>query len=354
MTAVRTTLRVSAVTALVMLLVELIAHAGVLAHQSRNAVTFESLAAPVKENYAHMRPADVEELLRDTAASRWRYEPVAGLVVEQQHTRFINVNAEGARSNGTGFNAIDGAIWFFGGSTTFGYGVADNETIPAYLEARLQRPVLNLGVPGHYSVLETRLLSQYLRVGYRPALAVFLDGVNENCESDIAEAELGGLVALSQNGYWWQPARPVVVASRLLLAKAARLAGWIDNDTNKLELTCRSAGREFPLASMTSRSLAERAAICRLYALECRTFVQPFAGMHGRHEVPADNFSAVYLRGLYEHLEPAWRRSNATFVTMALDSLQHHAYVDDVHYSAAAHRLLAAAIADRLSVTVDP
>ena len=38
---------------------------------------------------------------------------------------------------------------------------------------------MNLGVKGDASLKENRLLDHYLRTGYRPAMAIFLDGINE-------------------------------------------------------------------------------------------------------------------------------------------------------------------------------
>ncbi len=352
MTRLRSVYLICATAAVLMLVSELVAHLGLLAYQSKPAPTLAGLPGPVQHNYSHMPPADVAVLLQDTAASRWRYEPIVGFVAEQQHTRFINVNAKGIRSNGTGNNPIDDAIWFFGGSTAFGYGVADRETIPAFLEAQMGKPVINFGVPGHYSVHETRLLSQQLRLGFRPSMVVFLDDVNESCEADIAEAELGDLVARSQRGYFWQPAGPVLLASRIVLARTMRTLGLVErSNPNTLELTCEVAARRFPLAELTARALTERGAICRLYELDCRTFIQPFATVHGRFDAPVDEATAAYLGGLYEHLEPVWRNSDVTFLVTALDTLEHHAYIDEVHYSASAHRLIAEVMAGRLAAT---
>ncbi len=59
---------------------------------------------------------------------------------------------------------------------------------------------------------------------------------------------------------------------------------------------------------------------------------------------------ALY-RALYAHLEPVWRSARIEFITDALDELPRHPYVDAMHYSAAANRSIAAAIALRLPGT---
>jgi hypothetical protein len=124
--------------------------------------------------------------------------------------------------------------------------------------------------------------------------------------------------------------------------------GATPDDPERLTFNCRRTGTDVPLAATHARMMAERAAICRLYGFTCTTFVQPFAGVHGR----TDGFTAEFhegegreLRRLFDYLERNWRDAGATFVTGALDGDDRHGFVDEVHYSAAASRRIAAAIA---------
>lgn len=78
-------------------------------------------------------------------------------------------------------------VWAFGGSTMFGWGVSDNETIPAHLAAALQRnipeatiEVMNFGQPYFYSSSELAYFAELLRSHPAPALALFLDGLNDS------------------------------------------------------------------------------------------------------------------------------------------------------------------------------
>ena len=87
------------------------------------------LADVVKANYAHMASADVDAMLRVTNSLRFRFAPWVGYRQGETTSRFVNVDAYGIRSNGPAprdVTTIQGAVWFFGGSTTFGYGVADH------------------------------------------------------------------------------------------------------------------------------------------------------------------------------------------------------------------------------------
>lgn len=76
-------------------------------------------------------------------------------------------------------------IFMFGGSTMFGYGVADADTIPSALQAYLRQQtgqpvaVYNFGSSGYFSVQERVLFEQLLLAGHYPDLAIFLDGLND-------------------------------------------------------------------------------------------------------------------------------------------------------------------------------
>ena len=338
-------------TAIVLVLAEAGTHVAIKTfHWVAPALSYQKLPEPARRNYAHMTPAEVDELLRVTGSLRFRYAPLVGFVQEATTSQFVNIDAYGIRSNGRGtrpITALEGATWFFGGSTTLGYGVADHETIPAQLEQILGRPVVNFGVRGHASPMENRLLNRYLRLGYRPALAIFLDGINESCDQDLFDDDLTQLVARMQDGSDWRFGEPVLYAYTRISRKLRRMRGLAVDPPDTLDVTCADAGRRIPLRTIHGRTLAERDAICNLYKVECRTFVQPFAGIHGRHDDKAftDSVDARYLRVLWDHLENSWREAGATFVTDALDGSDHHAFVDSAHYSAEASRLIAAAIA---------
>src|SRR5262245_19902903 len=76
-------------------------------------------------------------------------------------------------------------VWAFGGSTMFGWGVPDDETIASHLAKILSRTlperavtVVNHGHSYFFSSQELALFQTLLRRGGRGDFAVFLDGVN--------------------------------------------------------------------------------------------------------------------------------------------------------------------------------
>jgi hypothetical protein len=77
-------------------------------------------------------------------------------------------------------------LFVFGGSTTFGYGVSDAETVPAQLRDCLgalapgiRVSVYNFATPNHFSVQERIRLEQLLLSGHVPRVAIFVDGFDE-------------------------------------------------------------------------------------------------------------------------------------------------------------------------------
>jgi len=95
-------------------------------------------------------------------------------------------------------------VWFFGGSTMFGFSLQrDEHTIPsevARLAAASGRPlrVRNFGAPGYVNFQETVLFAQLLGARRPPDLAVFYDGINDK-SLQIANA-FGGLGYLGEPG----------------------------------------------------------------------------------------------------------------------------------------------------------
>ncbi|CAA7627529.1 SGNH/GDSL hydrolase family protein [Magnetospirillum sp. SS-4] len=110
----------------------------------------------------------------------YRMTPYAG--------KHFNIVEDGYRANGAGpqdLRAEGRKVFVYGGSTAMGIGVADDETIPAYVEQALRAAgrddiqVFNFGVVSYYSTQERIALERHLTAGVKPDVAVFIDGVND-------------------------------------------------------------------------------------------------------------------------------------------------------------------------------
>jgi hypothetical protein len=117
------------------------------------------------------------------------FEPYTDSTDPPVRGTFVNVDAAGFRhSRDQGPWPPDPArhnVFLFGGSTTFGYGVSDADTIASYLQPMLsatgERPtsVYNFGHSGYYSTQERILFERLVIAGHRPDTAIFIDGLND-------------------------------------------------------------------------------------------------------------------------------------------------------------------------------
>jgi hypothetical protein len=135
---------------------------------------------------------DVRAMLAETWNRRFRFHPYAQFVEGPFAGRFVNVHEAGFRSVGADrqapwppepgrFN-----VFCFGGSTMFGYGVRDGQTIAAALQRALAQAdagrevaVYNFGQGWHQSEQQRVLLESLLTAGFRPDVVVMLHGLND-------------------------------------------------------------------------------------------------------------------------------------------------------------------------------
>ncbi len=140
--------------------------------------------------YPGWRADEIRQLLRETWNRPITWEPFTESRERRFQGRFVNVHPSGFRlSHGQGPWPPDPArenVFVFGGSTTFGYGVADDETIVSSLQALLDQRLgagrtacYNFGRGAYYSSGERILFQELLTTGEGPRVAVFIDGLNE-------------------------------------------------------------------------------------------------------------------------------------------------------------------------------
>jgi hypothetical protein len=125
-------------------------------------------------------------------AETYIYQPWVGFSERVFHSERLNVDeAMPMPTRRTWQNSDRGerpplVIWTFGGSTMFGWGVPDDETIASHLAKTLARTlpersvtVINYGHSYFFSSQELALFQTLLRRGERCDFAVFLDGLND-------------------------------------------------------------------------------------------------------------------------------------------------------------------------------
>jgi lysophospholipase L1-like esterase len=131
----------------------------------------------------------ITQLIGETRKLSQTYEPYTQFKEHPYSGKYVNVDPRGFRpiGNHNPWPPRPGEfiVFVFGGSTTFGYGVPDNLTIPAQLQEQLvsdygvSANVYNFGRGSYYCVQERLLFEKLLLSGFVPDMVVFIDGLND-------------------------------------------------------------------------------------------------------------------------------------------------------------------------------
>jgi len=150
-------------------------------------------ASPAYQGYPWVQEFWKEEYLRRGTVFEDRYVPFLIWGEKPFHGEYINIDESFMGSLRRTVNSLGPAcdqaprkvIWMFGGSTVFGWGVPDTETIPSNLSRELNSAgsgcfvILNAGAEGYVTNQELLLLVEALKTGQRPDMVIFYDGVND-------------------------------------------------------------------------------------------------------------------------------------------------------------------------------
>ncbi len=140
--------------------------------------------------YPDLSPADIDLLQRDSYRLRMVYEPFVEFRVAPTKTKFIEVTDAGFRKGLTYQpwppSKRDRVVFVFGGSTTFGYDVKNEDALPCAIQNQLNSlyprqsvQCYNFGCGYYFSSQERILFETLLVKGFVPDLAIFVDGVND-------------------------------------------------------------------------------------------------------------------------------------------------------------------------------
>ena len=130
---------------------------------------------------------EYKALIENTRSIGITYHPWLGHLVKDISSEYVNVK-KGERLTinknklRTKLGEGENDILFLGGSTTFGYGVKDEHTIPSSFSkvTNIQNSkVFNLANPYYHSNQELRVLNNLLLKGKKPDFVIFIDGINE-------------------------------------------------------------------------------------------------------------------------------------------------------------------------------
>lgn len=152
--------------------------------------------ASLAKVYPDFSREERNQMLRENWSRTYMYEDYVLFKERPYHGRYVNVSPASFRAvqdqgpwppEGTNLN-----VFVFGGSTTFGYGLPDHQTIPSFLQESLRSrlgksaAVYNFGTGYYNSTQERIFFERLLSSGQRPDIVIFIDGLNDVLQGDHA------------------------------------------------------------------------------------------------------------------------------------------------------------------------
>ncbi|HMK34979.1 MAG TPA: SGNH/GDSL hydrolase family protein, partial [Desulfomonilaceae bacterium] len=131
-------------------------------------------------------------------------------------------------------------VFVFGGSTTFGYRIADDETIPSHLQQWIRKEidpsatVYNFGRGSYFATQERVLFEKLVVQGYVPNMVIFIDGLNDFAIPEGEPAHTAALKKLMDEGdksSWDRLVRELPVTKFLFSVTSKNQDGVRNNGT---------------------------------------------------------------------------------------------------------------------------
>jgi lysophospholipase L1-like esterase len=327
-------------------------------------------ASPAYQGYPWAEEFWKEEYLRRGSAYEDRYVPFLIWGEKPWHREYINVDDSFMGNLRRTANPLSPAcnqaprkvIWMFGGSTIFGFGVPDAETVPSHLSRELNSSgpacfvILNAGVEGY--VTNQELLLEALKTGQRPDMVIFYDGANEGEAATSPEIQV-----------------PHLEFERVKARIEGTLPSKLDfvQNSNSLGLA-RAIGRRFkrnrssaaPPADLAARAAAALdnyeantrvvRSLGQAYNFKVFCFWQPSLAFDGKPLAPfeqqlqrhiLDSKSFKILKAVNEEAaRRSLRGGDFVFLGQVFDSVKEPLYIDQyMHLGPRGNRIVAQAIA---------
>jgi len=256
-------------------------------------------------------------------------------------------------------------IYAFGGSTTQGSFVADNDTWPSLLclhaneQLNNKVVVVNLGYLGFTPTQETSLFLSLLKLGYRPSAAIFLDGLNTGPKEDVSALSK----KIAHNFSKLQNQEPYLIRLASLLPMV-QLYNHVSGEGNE---AIDDVPEDHPLigASVTQTSISQiverfvqnhhlRSMIGNMYQVPVVQVLQPNAifGYSPDFFTPAQQIQYSGAQEMAKHYQSMYNQvlSRTQFIDMSnlLTEYNKPALVDFVHYSPSFNQYLAQEIFQKI------
>ena len=340
----------------------------------------ESRWAALEQVYPDLNRGEIRTLLNETRskARSFIYEPFTEFRERPFKGKYVNVDSNGFRvTKNQGPWPPEREKYFtvflFGGSTTFGLGVPDDQTIASYLQALLataglarEARIYNFGQESYYSTQERIFFEKLITAGRRPEMAIFIDGLNDAHLYDDRPPSASRIEeALAGNS----AAPPLQIFVKVPMVRAAlairKRLGFSENDAAHKErgmaamdrVACRD---EAVLRNVINRYVENKKmieAVASAYGVRTVFVWQPvplykYEQRYNLFAYPEHHPRKPCVEGVYQ-LMAKFRQEHPLGVNfLYCAEMQENAveplYVDTVHYSAKMSSLVAKTIFDMM------
>tara|TARA_Y100000389_G_scaffold13677_1_gene12186 strand:- start:432 stop:1544 length:1113 start_codon:yes stop_codon:yes gene_type:complete len=277
--------------------------------------------------------------------------------VNDYNNKFVNVTPNLGRKTISPKNCKK-TIFFYGGSTTFGYNVTDNQTIPSYLgkilvDNKVDICVKNFGRGSYFSTQETILFQKHILNDSikKNDIVIFLDGINENGNRNSRNTGFLFQVNKAINQKYWDMYKytfPIFFESLAINQFVKR----VQKKLNLQKKNTLDQGNIFKLKNelknVYEKNVSIRNGICKKIVLNCFNLLQPFATLHGKYfEKPTKGavenrvLNIEQKKNLLEKYDLLKNISGIIDISSSLDNSKQLSYVDGVHYSPYANKKIA-------------
>ena len=308
--------------------------------------------------YPGMLTSDISALLEETWHRPWQYEPWVGFKERPRNGKYVNISNDGFRHSNIKYPILDSKginIFVFGGSTTFGYGIADESTIPSHLQKNLSIrypnkniKVFNFGRGYYYSTQELTLLLQLIRNNHIPTIAIFIDGLNEGQKDPHYTKEMSRMFEAYNTDRYKLVADFIEMSS--LMKAGRKLTSYVTQPPKKESRDPIHISKEYLANKEIINFLAVK------YNFDTYFFIQPVAGYRNNflnHIFDVSNKQESWIQHMtskMQLLDKTVDNHNSFSLTHLLENYGHQPFVDNLHYTSKVCDLIAAEIAQKINM----
>lgn len=288
---------------------------------------------------------------------KFKYVKYIGeLEKETNEQKYLNITKKNGRYNGIN-NNCDRKILFYGSSSLFGYNVKDDQTIPFYFKKYLEKNnnkycVFNYGSASHFSTHENIFFqNQFLnKIISKNDILIFIDGTAENgnytSKVDLALEKLFAYTHQNiMDKYKFTIPLTFETFPIFQIFKLKDQKQNLDLDKSKFE----------EIKFVFQSNIEIRNVLCKELNLKCFTFLQPFPLISGKDIKSHLNINSYEIKKKYwqEKYNSLKNTKDILDLNGVLKINQEISFVDPIHYSPSASKIIAQNILGKIEKYLD-